>query len=74
MDLASFYFGAFLAVFCFTQAKIIQQTRTIWRRTRSIANGYLWMIWVEAWVNFIWAVKTFLFLNGVIPGRLAHIP
>ncbi|KAH6847177.1 hypothetical protein B0I37DRAFT_414939 [Chaetomium sp. MPI-CAGE-AT-0009] len=71
MDLASFYFGAFLAVFCFTQAKIVQQTRTIWRRTKSIRNGYLWMIWIEAWVNFIWAVKTFLFLNGVIPGSLA---
>ncbi|KAK4104448.1 hypothetical protein N658DRAFT_521107 [Parathielavia hyrcaniae] len=71
MDLASFYFGAFLAVFCFTQTKIIQQTRAIWRRTRSIANGYLWMIWIEAWVNFIWAIKTFLFLCGVIPPSLA---
>jgi hypothetical protein len=74
MDLASFYFGAFLAIFCFTQAKIVQQTRIIWRRTRSIANAYLWMIWVEAWVNFIWAVKTFLYLNGVIPGRSVPIP
>jgi hypothetical protein len=29
---------------------------------------------VEAWVNFIWAVKTFLYLNGVIPGRSVPIP
>ncbi len=70
MELASFYFGAFLAVFIFTLTKVVHQTRLIWKRTRSLANAYLWMIWVEAWVNFIFALVTFLFLNGVIPGRL----
>ena len=73
MDLASIYFGFFLAVFVFTQAKVVQQTRTIWRHRRSLLNSYLLMIWVEAWVNFVFALITYLFLNGVIPGRLVSV-
>jgi len=69
MDLASVYFGFFLAVFAFTQVKIIKQTRVIWRHRRSLRNGYLAMIWVEAWVNFVFALITYLFLNGIIPAR-----
>jgi hypothetical protein len=69
MDLASLYFGLFLAVFVFTLTKVVVQTRVIWRRTRSLANPYLWMIWVEAWVNLAFALSTFLFINGVIHGR-----
>lgn len=71
MDLASIYFGFFLAVFIFTQAKVVQQTRTIWRHRRSLLNSYLAMIWVEAWVNFVFALITYLFLNGIIYGSLA---
>ncbi|KAK5659634.1 hypothetical protein OQA88_838 [Cercophora sp. LCS_1] len=71
MELASFYFGLFLAVFVFTFTKVVKQTGLIWRRTRSLANAYLWMIWIETWVNFIFALVTFLFLNDVIPGSLA---
>ena len=69
MDLASFYFGAFLGVFVFTFAKVLGQTQIIWRRTRTVANWYLCMIWVETWVNMIFALIIFLFLNEVIPGR-----
>ncbi|KAK0622656.1 hypothetical protein B0T14DRAFT_475756 [Immersiella caudata] len=70
MDLASIYFGFFLAVFVFTQAKVVQQTRIIWRHRRSLLNAYLVMIWVEAWVNFVFALITYLYLNGVIQGSL----
>ena len=63
------YFGLFLAVFVFTLTKIVDQTGVIWRRTRTFINAYLWMIWVEAWVNFAFALSTFLFINGVIQGR-----
>ena len=73
MDLASIYFGLFLAVFVFTQAKVVRQTRTIWRHRRSLLNAYLAMIWVEAWVNFVFALITYLFLNGVIHGRLVTV-
>ncbi|EXL65882.1 hypothetical protein FOPG_17918 [Fusarium oxysporum f. sp. conglutinans race 2 54008] len=69
MDLASIYFGLFLGVFVFTFAKAVQQTRGIWRRTQSLHHGYLYMIWVEAWVNFVFALVTFLYLNNIVPGR-----
>ena len=69
MDLASIYFGLFLGVFVFAFAKVAEQTRTIWRHTQSLANPYLYMIWAEAWVNFAFALITFLFLNGIIDGR-----
>ncbi|KAH6976761.1 hypothetical protein EDB80DRAFT_593945 [Ilyonectria destructans] len=71
MDLASIYFGLFLGIFVFTFAKTLQQTRSIWRRTRSLANAYLYMIWVEAWVNFVFALVRYLYLNEIIPGSLA---
>lgn len=73
MDLASLYFGFFLAVFVFTQAKVVQQTRIIWQHRRTLLNGYLIMIWVEAWVNFVFALITYLFLNRVIHGRLVSL-
>ncbi|KAK0716373.1 hypothetical protein B0H67DRAFT_601572 [Lasiosphaeris hirsuta] len=73
MDLASFYFGAFLGVFIFTFAKVLGQTRLVWKRTRKLANLYLCMLWVEAWVNMIFALITFLFLNDVIPSSLPFL-
>ncbi|KAK1752021.1 hypothetical protein QBC47DRAFT_63934 [Echria macrotheca] len=66
MELASLYFGLFLAVFVFTLAKVVDQTRIIWRRTHTLIHAYLCMIWVETWVNFVFALVTFLFLNGII--------
>lgn len=69
MDLASIYFGLFLGLFVFTLVKIIGQTRKILQRSRAFRNAYLYMIWTEATVNFIFAIVTYLFLNGIIPGR-----
>ena len=69
MDLASIYFGLFMGIYVFTLMKVLQQTRSIWKRTRSLANAYLYMIWAEAWVNFIFALVTFLYLNEIILGR-----
>ncbi|KAH6988292.1 hypothetical protein BKA56DRAFT_613008 [Ilyonectria sp. MPI-CAGE-AT-0026] len=70
MDLASIYFGLFVGVFVFTFAKAVQQTRGIWKRTRSLHHAYVYMIWVEAWVNFIFALVTFLYLNEIIHASL----
>ncbi|KAM0425966.1 hypothetical protein ACHAPT_008905 [Fusarium lateritium] len=70
VDLASIYFGLFVGVFIFTIAKVVQQTRNIWKRTHSFHNTYLYLIWAEAWTNFIFAIVTFLFLNNAIKGSL----
>jgi hypothetical protein len=69
IDLASIYYGLFLGVFIFAFAKAVQQTRAIWKRTHSFHNAYLYMIWSEAVVNFVFALITFLYLNGIIAGR-----
>ena len=69
MDLAAIFFGLFIGLFIHTLTKVVHQTRTIWKRTRSLSNVYLHMIWVEAVVNLIFALTTFLYLNGFIQGR-----
>jgi hypothetical protein len=69
IDLASIYYGLFLGVFVFAFSKAISQTRAIWKRTHSLHNAYLYMIWIEIWVNFVFALITFLYLNGIIPGK-----
>lgn len=71
MDLASIYFGVFLAVLPFTVIKVVQQTQRILRRQQAFRNPYLYMIWVETVVNFIFAIVTYLYLNKIILGGLA---
>ncbi|KAF4455766.1 hypothetical protein F53441_1965 [Fusarium austroafricanum] len=73
IDLASIYYGLFLGVFIFTTAKAISQTRAIWKRTHSLHNAYLYMIWTETVVNFVFALITFLYLNGIIPNNLGFL-
>ena len=70
MELASIYFGVFLAVFPFTVIKVVNQTRKIVRRQHGYRNIYLYMIWIEAIVNFIFAIVTYLYLNEIIAGSL----
>jgi hypothetical protein len=69
MDISSIFFGLFIGLFLPTLTKVIGQTRSIWRRTRSLANAYLYMIWIEAIVNLIFSITTYLYLCGVIPPR-----
>lgn len=70
-DLAAIYFGVFLGVFPLTMMKIIRQTRKIIAQSRTYHNLYLYMIWIEALVNFIFAVVTYLYLTQIIPGSLS---
>ncbi|KAK0622486.1 hypothetical protein B0T14DRAFT_563934 [Immersiella caudata] len=76
-SLPTLFFGVFLGVFVFALSKIVGQTTAIWRRTKNLANAYLVMIWVEASVNLIFALLTFLYMPfdrltpGFIPGTLA---
>ena len=69
LDLSSIYFGLFLGIVPFTVLKVIQQSRKIVARSRTFRNAYLYMIWVEALVNFIFAIITYLYTLGVIEGR-----
>jgi len=69
MDLAAIFFGLFIGLFIHTLTKVVQQTRVIWKRTHSLSNVYLYMIWVEALVNLVFALTTFLFINGFIKSR-----
>ncbi|OAQ78337.1 hypothetical protein VFPBJ_06456 [Purpureocillium lilacinum] len=71
IDLAVLYFGLFLGIFPFTLVKVAEQTRKILSRSRGLHNAYLYMIWVEALVNLVFALVTFLYLKGVIPGTTA---
>ncbi|KAH7353183.1 hypothetical protein BKA66DRAFT_516250 [Pyrenochaeta sp. MPI-SDFR-AT-0127] len=70
MELFSIFFGAFLGLFVPTSGKAMQQTWSIWQRTRSLRNVYLYMIWVEAIVNLIFALVTYLYLCKVIQPSL----
>ncbi|KAH6667217.1 hypothetical protein B0J14DRAFT_439096, partial [Halenospora varia] len=72
MEIASIYFGLFLGLLVSTLTKVVQQTRSIWKRTRSLSNIYLYMIWIEAIVNLIFSLTTYLYLRGVIPSSLVY--
>ncbi|KAG5984590.1 hypothetical protein E4U55_004141 [Claviceps digitariae] len=68
IDLAAIYFGIFLGVFPLTLVKIARQTRKIIAQSRTVQNAYLYMIWIEALVNFVFALVTYLYLTNIIPG------
>lgn len=70
-DVASVFFGTFLGLFVFSAAKAARQTASIWERTRSIWNWYLWMIWIEVVCNFAFSLATYLLLRGIIKPRYA---
>jgi len=69
MEVASIFFGLFFGLLSFTAMKVVRQTWTIWKRTQSVWNGYLWMIWVEGIVNVIFAVTTYMYLRADIKPR-----
>ncbi|KAH7408861.1 hypothetical protein BKA64DRAFT_618559 [Cadophora sp. MPI-SDFR-AT-0126] len=73
MELYSIFFGLFMGLFVFTTSKVVQQTQSIWKRTRSLRNIYLYMIWTEAIVNLIFSITTYLYLCGVIPLSFAFL-
>ena len=67
MDLGALFFGIFVGIFIFAFAKACQQTRSIWKKSHTLNNPYLYLIWGEAICNLIFAVTTFLYLNDIIP-------
>ncbi|GAO18009.1 uncharacterized protein UV8b_07695 [Ustilaginoidea virens] len=70
IDLAAVYLGVFIGVFPITMSKIIRQTRKIVLQSRTYQNAYLYMIWIEAIVNLVFTIITYLYLIKIIPGSL----
>jgi hypothetical protein len=69
LEAASIFFGLFLGLFIFIAMKVTRQSWRIWRRTHCVVNFYVWVIWVEAIVNFVFALTTYLYLRGDILPR-----
>ena len=69
LEVASIFFGFFFGVFIYTATKVARQTWSIWKRSQRLTNVYVWMIWTELIVNFVFAITTYLFLHGVIQPR-----
>ncbi|KAL4938958.1 hypothetical protein BDV06DRAFT_225489 [Aspergillus oleicola] len=65
MDVSVFFFGLFLGFFIFTMECVIRQTIHIWKRTRNFTQVYLWMIWLESFVNLLFASTTPYFITAV---------
>lgn len=72
LDLAAFFFGAFVPVFIFAFAKAARQTQSIWTHRRTFINTYIFLVWGEAVCNLVFAVTTILFLVDVIPPTDAY--
>ncbi|KAE9379565.1 hypothetical protein N431DRAFT_553735 [Stipitochalara longipes BDJ] len=73
MELYSIFFGLFIGLFVLTLSKVVQQTRSIWKRTHSLTNIYLYMIWTETIVNLIFSITVYLYLCEVIPLSLPYL-
>ncbi|KAL4794313.1 hypothetical protein BDV19DRAFT_390373 [Aspergillus venezuelensis] len=72
MDVSVFFFGLFLGFFIFTMECVIRQTIHIWKRTHSLTQAYLWMIWLESLVNCLFASTTRMQLDGLIELNLPY--
>ncbi|PVH97845.1 hypothetical protein DM02DRAFT_504470, partial [Periconia macrospinosa] len=72
MEIFSIFFGIFLGLFVPTSTTAMQQTWSIYRRTRSIKNWYVGMVWLEIVVNLIFSISTYLYLCGVIKPSVGY--
>lgn len=69
MDLASIGFGFFMGIVPFTFFTIISQTERIARSSNVFRSAYVYMIWLDVLINFVFAIMTYLYLIDVIEGR-----
>lgn len=69
LEFASIFLGLFAGLFVFTTMKVARQSWRIWGRTKSLVNFYLWAIWIETIVNFVFALTTYLYIRGNILPR-----
>ncbi|KAH6664021.1 hypothetical protein B0J14DRAFT_494014 [Halenospora varia] len=68
LDIVSICFGFSLGFCVLTGSKAARQTFAIYRRTHSLRNLYMWMIWTEVIVNLVIAILSWLFIRGDIRG------
>ncbi|KAK4170947.1 hypothetical protein QBC36DRAFT_200391 [Triangularia setosa] len=66
LDLASFLWGAAMAIACFSFTQAVRQTRRSWLHTHKV-NTYIVMVWLEWAACVIMSVVSWLFLIGIIP-------
>ncbi|KAF2401031.1 hypothetical protein EJ06DRAFT_510063 [Trichodelitschia bisporula] len=71
-DVASIFFGFFIALWIFTATKAVRQTSSIWRRRHTLWNRYVIFIWTEVFANVVFAVTTYLYIRGVQKPSLAY--
>jgi hypothetical protein len=69
MRVASITFGIFIGLVIFTIVKALRQTWGIWGRTKNAWNKYLWMMWIEVVVNLVFAITTYMYIDGMIQAR-----
>lgn len=69
MDLASIGFGFFMGIVPFTVFKIINQTERIAKSSNIFRSAYVYMIWLDVSINFVFAIMTYLYMIDVIKGR-----
>ncbi|KAK4176961.1 hypothetical protein QBC36DRAFT_387063 [Triangularia setosa] len=66
LDLASFLWGAAMAIACFSFTQAVRQTRRSWLHTHKV-NTYIVLVWLEWAACVIMSVISWLFLIGIIP-------
>lgn len=67
--IAALAFGATLGFGWLTTWTAIRQTVRIWKRygSQSVHNTYVWLIWLEILVCYIFGITCWLYLRGNIP-------
>ncbi|KXH43839.1 hypothetical protein CSIM01_11995 [Colletotrichum simmondsii] len=60
------YFGVCIGLLALTSAKAVQQSFTIYSRTKSLKNIYAWMVWILFSANAIQAIIIWLLFRGDI--------
>ncbi|PQE21185.1 hypothetical protein CJF31_00010859 [Rutstroemia sp. NJR-2017a BVV2] len=70
MDIVSICFGVSIGFWILTTSKAARQTLKVWKRKHSIHSLYIYMIWMEAIVNLVIAIVSWLFIRGNIQASL----
>ncbi|PQE07387.1 hypothetical protein CJF32_00005271 [Rutstroemia sp. NJR-2017a WRK4] len=66
MDIVSICFGVSIGFWILTTSKAARQTLKVWKRKHSLHSFYIYMIWLEVFVNLVIAIISWLFIRGNI--------
>ncbi|KXH38344.1 hypothetical protein CNYM01_07534 [Colletotrichum nymphaeae SA-01] len=68
LEIPSIYFGITIGLTILIAVKASQQTVSIYMKTNSFFNLYVWMIWVLLIANLLQAIINWLFIRGDLLG------